>query len=462
MGKIKNKYIGDKAFYTTVLAIAVPIMIQNGFTNFVSLLDNLMVGRVGTEEMSGVSISNQLLFVFNLCIFGIVSGAGIYGAQYFGKKDDEGIRITIRFKIIFSTIITLCSILLFIFQGETLISLFLQGNSDGGDLEATLYYGRKYLRVMLFGLPGFAITQVYASTLREGGETVLPMKAGIFAILTNLVFNYLLIYGKLGFPCLDVEGAAIATVISRYVECSIIIIISHKRKDKYSYLSSLYSTLLIPKKMLIDITKAALPMILNETLWSLGMTFMSQCYSTRGLNAIAGSNISSTINNLFNVTFMSVGSAISIIIGQMLGAGKTEEAVDTDRKLITFSVLVGAGTGIVMAIVAPYFPNLYNTTEGAKLVATQLILAQACCLPIFGFKNASYFTIRSGGRVWITIIFDSAFMWAVSVPIAYLVSRYTSLSVLWIFLTVEAGDLIKCAIGYYLVKKRIWVRNIVK
>lgn len=462
MGKIKNKYIGDKAFYTTVLAIAVPIMIQNGFTNFVSLLDNLMVGRVGTEEMSGVSISNQLLFVFNLCIFGIVSGAGIYGAQYFGKKDDEGIRITIRFKIIFSTIITLCSILLFIFQGETLISLFLQGNSDGGDLEATLYYGRKYLRVMLFGLPGFAITQVYASTLREGGETVLPMKAGIFAILTNLVFNYLLIYGRFGFPCLGVEGAAIATVISRYVECSIIIIISHKRKDKYSYLASLYSTLLIPKKMLIDITKAALPMILNETLWSLGMTFMSQCYSTRGLNAIAGSNISSTINNLFNVTFMSVGSAISIIIGQMLGAGKTEEAVDTDRKLITFSVLVGAGTGIVMAIVAPYFPNLYNTTEGAKLVATQLILAQACCLPIFGFKNASYFTIRSGGRVWITIIFDSAFMWAVSVPIAYLVSRYTSLSVLWIFLTVEAGDLIKCAIGYYLVKKRIWVRNIVK
>ncbi len=462
MGKIKNKYIGDKAFYTTVLAIAVPIMIQNGFTNFVSLLDNLMVGRIGTEEMSGVSISNQLLFVFNLCIFGIVSGAGIYGAQYFGKKDDEGIRITIRFKIIFSTIITLFSILLFIFQGENLISLFLQGSNDGGDLEATLYYGRKYLRVMLFGLPGFAITQVYASTLREGGETVLPMKAGIFAILTNLVFNYLLIYGKLGFPRLGVEGAAIATVLSRYVECSIIIVISHKRKDKYSYLSSLYSTLLIPKRMLIDITKAALPMILNETLWSLGMTFMSQCYSTRGLNAVAGSNISSTINNLFNVTFMSVGSAISIIIGQMLGAGKTEEAVDTDRKLITFSVLVGAATGIVMALVAPYFPNLYNTTEGAKLVATELILAQACCLPIFGFKNASYFTIRSGGRVWITIIFDSAFMWAVSVPIAYLVSRYTSLSVLWIFLTVEAGDLIKCAIGYYLVKKQIWVRNIVK
>lgn len=462
MHSIKNKLIGDKAFYSMVLAIALPIMIQNGFTNFVSLLDNLMVGRIGTEQMSGVSISNQLIFVFNLCIFGIVSGAGIFGSQYFGKKDNEGIRLTIRFKLIVGAFFTLIAIVIFIFFGEELISLFLTGSEDGGDLEATLLYGKEYLIVMLFGLPGFALSQIYASTLREGGETVLPMKSGIVAILTNLVFNYFLIYGKCGFPCLGVNGAAIATVISRYVECSIIIIVSHKKKEKFSYLKGLYSTLIVPKRMFIEIAKAAAPMIMNETMWSLGMTMLAQCYSTRGLNAVAGYNISSVIINLFNVTFMSVGSAISIIVGQLLGAGKIEEAVDTDRKLIAFSVFVGTITGIVMAAVSPFFPLLYNTNEGARRIATELILAEAICLPLFGFKNATYFTLRSGGRVWITILFDSAFMWAVGVPTAYIISRYTSLSVVLIFLSVQAWDLLKCILGFILVKKRIWVRNLVE
>lgn len=461
MRSINHKLIGDKNFYKMVLAIALPIMIQNAFTNFVSLLDNLMVGRIGTEEMSGVSISNQLIFVFNLCIFGIVSGAGIFGSQYFGKKDEEGVRITIRFKLLISTLFTFLATLIFILWGKELISLFLTGSEDGGDLEKTLLYGHEYLMIMLIGLPGFSLSQIYASTLREGGETMLPMKAGIGAIITNLVFNYLLIYGKFGFPTLGVNGAAIATVLSRYVECGSIIYVSHIKKREYPYLRGLYLTLFVPKKIFLEILKAAAPLIMNETMWSLGMTMLAQSYSTRGLNAVAGYNISSTIINLFNVTFLSVGSAISIIVGQLLGAGKTEEAVDTDRKLIAFSVFVGAITGVIMALVSPLFPLLYNTNEGARKIATELILAEALCLPLFGFKNATYFTLRSGGRVWITILFDSAFMWAVGVPTAYIVSRYTSLSVVLIFLSVQAWDLLKCILGFILVKKRIWVRNLV-
>ena len=462
MTKRKNSIFGDKAFYLMVLSIALPIAIQNGITNFVNLLDNLMVGRIGTEEMSGVSIANQLVFVFNLCIFGTVSGSGIFGAQFFGKKDDEGVRTTTRFKIVAGFVITCIASFVFLVFGDKLISLFLTGDSNGGDLDKTLSYAMKYLKIMILGLPGFMLTQAYSSTLREGGEAVLPMKAGISAILTNLVFNWILIFGNLGFPRLGCQGAAIATVISRYVELGLIVTAVRKKREKYQFFKGLWSTFVIEKRMLKRILKAAFPLIMNETMWSLGMTALMQCYSTRGLNAVAGCNIFSTISNLFNVSFLAVGNAIGIIIGQLLGAGKTEEAVNTDRKLIAFSVMVGIVSGAILALLSPLFPRLYNTTEGAKIIAMEMILAHGFCLPLFALKNATYFTLRSGGKIWVTILFDSAFLWTIGVPIAFIVSRFTNVGVVFIYLAVQAGDILKCILGIILVKKKIWVKNIVE
>ena len=193
---LREKLIGNRRFYKKVLMIAVPIMIQNGITNFVGLLDNIMVGQIGTEQMTGVAIVNQLIFVYNLCIFGGVSGAGIFTAQFFGQKDDEGVANTFRFKIWMGVILTGLTILLFLLFGEPLIQMYLNGSQDGGDTLAALQYGQKYLWIMLAGLPAFLFVQVYASTLRECGKTVTPMKAGIVAVFVNLVFNYLLIYGS--------------------------------------------------------------------------------------------------------------------------------------------------------------------------------------------------------------------------------------------------------------------------
>ena len=214
--KEKKKFIGDKAFYKMVLAVAVPIMIQNGITNFVGLLDNIMVGQVGTEQMSGVAIVNQLMMVYYLCIFGGLAGAGIFTAQYFGQKDNEGIRHTFRYKFWMALILTTGAALLLLFFGENLIQMYLNGSSDGGDLAAALYHGKNYLRVMLLGVPAFMMVQIYVSTLRECGETVVPMKAGIAAVLVNLCLNYLLIYGKLGLPALGDSGIAVCGSGDRY------------------------------------------------------------------------------------------------------------------------------------------------------------------------------------------------------------------------------------------------------
>ena len=210
-----KRFIGNREFYRLVAALALPLLMQNAVSTFVNLLDNLMVGRIGTESMSGVSIVNQLLFVYNLCLFGGSGGAGIFGAQFFGRGDQSGVRHTLRFNLLLCATFTVLAVTILCLLPDTLIGAFLHETGTGGDLALTLAEGKDYLRVMLFGLPAFAMTTAYVSILRVTGDNRLPMKASVTAIFVNLVFNYLLIYGKFGFPMLGVRGAAIATVLSR-------------------------------------------------------------------------------------------------------------------------------------------------------------------------------------------------------------------------------------------------------
>ena len=457
-----KKFVGDKAFYKMVLAVAVPIMVQNGISNFVGLLDNIMVGQTGTEQMSGVAIVNQLFFVYYLCIFGGLAGAGIFTAQYFGTKDYEGIKTTFRFKLWMGFIITLGAVAIFSFWGRDLIYTYLQGSNDGGDIELALEAGESYMRLMLIGFLPFMFLQVYAGILRECGETVIPMKAGIIAVLVNLLFNYILIYGHFGFPAMGVNGAAIATVISRFVEIGIVIVWTTMHREKCSYLDGVFSTLKVPMSLAVKYFITSIPLLLNETLWSTGFAFLTQCYSTRGLNVVAGYNIAGTINNLFNVVFFAMGDAIAIIVGQLLGAGEMEKARDTDNKIIAFGVFLGALSGLMAAAVSGIFPLIYKTNPEARHIATAFILVQALFTPQMAFLHNSYFTLRSGGRTMITFIFDSVFMWCISVPAAYMISRYTDVNAILMYAYVQALEISKVVVGFILVKRGTWMKNLVK
>ncbi len=455
-----KKYIGTKEFYKYTLSISVPIMIQNGITNFVSMLDNIMVGRIGTEQMSGVAIANQLMFIFNLCIFGAVSGAGIFSAQFHGSNDYRGVRGCFRFKLIICAIISLVCCGVFYAFGPELISLYLTNDSTG-DIAATLRYGYNYLLIMLIGLLPFSLTQTYSSTLRETGETKLPMYAGIAAVMVNLVLNYLLIFGKLGLPELGAVGAAIATVISRFTELSIVAFGTHSNKEKYKFIHHAYKSLHIPRELVKEINIKGMPLMINELLWSAGMSFVVQCYSTRGLSVVAGYNIASTFINLFSVLFYALGNAVSIIVGQQLGAGETEKAKDSASKLIAFSVVVSICVGILQAICSPFIPLLYNTNDTVRGVATQILIASAISMPLNGFCHPAYFTLRSGGKTYITLLFDCVYTWVINVPIAVILSRFTGMPIFPLYLCCQYIYIIKCILGYILVKKGIWVNNIV-
>ena len=456
-----QRYIGDRAFYRRVIAVALPIIIQNGITNFVSLLDNIMVGRIGTIPMSGVSIVNGLMFVFNLCIFGASSGAGIFTAQFHGSHDEEGVRYTFRFKFLICTILSLLGAALFLFGDRLLIGLYLTGEGDAATAAAVLEQGIAYLQIMVWGFLPFALTNTYASTLKESGNTVVPMTAGIIAVLVNLIGNYILIFGHFGAPAMGVRGAALATVISRYVELAIVAGWAHCNSHKHPFIVGVYRSFYLPGKLLKSIVLKGMPLLINEALWSGGMAFMNQCYSTCGLDVVPAMNISSTIFNLASVVFLSMGNAVGIIMGQMLGAGGTEEEVrDSNRKLMTASVFSGLIFGSLLLSISVLFPRIYNTTEEVRHLATMLICINAIMMPFNSFTNATYFTLRSGGQTMVTFLFDSCFVWAVCIPLAFGLSRFTAMPIVPLFAICQGTDLVKCILGSIMLKQGKWIQNL--
>ncbi len=456
-----KKFIGTKAFYKMALAVALPIMIQNGITQFVGLLDNLMVGRVDTVQMAGVAISNQLIFVFNLAIFGAISGAGIYGAQFFGRGDEEGVRHAFRYKLLICGTLLLLGCGIFIFFGEDLIRMYLKGEGDLQNIEASLHYAKEYLYIVMIGLLPYVVAQCYAGTLRECGQTMLPMVAGVVSVFVNLIWNAILIFGLLGFPALGAAGAAIATVIARFVEAGIIVICAHRQKAGNTFLTGAYRSLYIPGKLFGQITAKTLPLLLNETMWAGGMAMLSQRYSLMHFDVVPAHNICSTVSNVFNVAFLAMGTAIGIIVGQLLGANKLEEAKDTDRKLITFSVSICFIIGGIMALVAPLIPRLYNTTDAIRHLATQMLVISALVMPINSLANACYFTMRSGGKTFITFLFDSVYVWSFLIPLCWVLQTFTALPIIPIFLICQFADIGKGIIGLILIRKGVWIQNIV-
>ena len=456
-----QNYIGDRAFYRRVLTIALPMIIQNGITNFVSLLDNIMVGQIGTVPMSGVSIVNGLLFVFNLCIFGATSGAGIFTAQFFGSHDHEGVRHTFRFKIAICLVLSALGWVLFTFGGSFLIGLYLTGEGDAATAAGAMTHGLEYLAIMIWGFLPFALANAYSGTLRETGQTLVPMLAGIAAVFVNLAGNYILIFGHFGSPAMGVEGAALATVFSRFVELAIVAFWTHRNPGRNPFISSAFRSFRIPGRLMGDIIRMGMPLLLNEFLWAAGIAFLNQCYSTCGLDVVPATNMASTLYNLSSVVHHSMGAAVGILMGQMLGAGSTEEQIrDSNRKLIALSVLAGAVFGGLMAGISGLFPRLYNTTDAVRSLATILICINAAVFPFNAYTNATYFTLRSGGQTMVTFLFDSCFVWAVCVPLAFCLSRFTGIGIIPLFALCQATDLIKCAIGSFMLKQGKWIHNL--
>ena len=412
--------------------------------------------------MSAVAIVNQLFFVYNLTIFGAISGSGIFCAQFFGKGDNEGVRNTFRFKIITVFIITFLGIGVFLNFGDSIITMYLHDAEKGIDLALTFEYAKQYMLIMLIGLVPFSFEQAYSSTLREGEIATPPMAAGIVAVIVNTALNYLLIFGIGIFPELGVQGAAIATVISRFVQVAIVIIWTHTHTGRLTFVKGLYRSFRVPGELVGRITvKGLIPLMANECLWSAGVSALVQNYSLRGIDVVAGLNIANTVINLFNVMFIAFGSGVSVVIGQMLGANEMQKAKESAPKLIFFSAMLCVAVGGIMACFSGLFPLAYNTSDNVRVLASAFILISAVIMPIHGALHCTYFTLRSGGKTLITFIFDCGFSWGISVPLAYCLANFTDMPIIWLYLCCQGVEAVKCVIGLILIKKGVWLSNIV-
>lgn len=454
------KFIGDREFYKRVALIALPIVIQNAFSFMVNFVDNIMVGQLGTEAMSGVAIVNQLMYVFNTCILGIIAGASIFGAQFYGNRDEEGLRETFCFRIMACLALAVIAIALFLTSGEGLVLLFLHSENQREVME-TLSYSRQYLAILLAGLIPSALTQAYASTSKDMGETFLPMCASVTAVVLNIILNYILIFGKMGAPALGVAGAAAATVIARFVECGLIVLVSHIRNGRYRFAAGALKHFRVSPDLAGKIVRKGSPLMINEVFWSVGTVFMVQCYSVRGIQVIAGMNIATTINSIFSILYIAIGSSVAIVVGQLLGADEMEEARDTDNKLIFLAVSSSLVIAVLMAAAAPFFPGLYRTSEEVRRLARDFMYVLALHVPISAFIHAAFFTIRAGGKTMITFLFDSSVLWLISIPLAFFLTRATAMDIVFIYLICQMSELIKCAVGFVLLKKGVWLHKIV-
>lgn len=458
---IKDKLVGNRQFYKNLIVIFIPIVIQNAVTSFVGLLDNIMVGQTGTIPMSGVSIANQLINIFNITTFGAMAAIGIFLTQYKGKNDEDGILNCFKLKLGLAIFISIASFFIIRFFGKDMVLLYLsEETNDINTISETLKYGYSYLSIMTIGIILFEFSQSLSSTMRECGDTVPAMISSVLALVINLFLNYLLIFGKFGMPVLGTNGAAIATVISRVFEL-LFLIIYILVKPQFSFLKNEIRKTVIPTQLISNIIKKGTPLLMNEILYSVGYAAIIQCYATRGIETVAAMNICVTVADLFYVACYAMGNSIAIMVGQQLGKNNSLEAKLTATRLMFTCFALCSFFGVMLYFTSPLFPNIYKTSNEVKLLAKQLLTVCAWHLPLMGMYLSSYFILRSGGRTFLTFLFDGFSMACVTYPIAFVLSRFTNMNALSMYVVINLLDIIKSTLGMILVEKGIWIENIV-
>lgn len=443
--------IGSKSFYRKLFAVSLPIVLQQLLTSSLQLVDNLMVGSLGELAIGSVSVVNQLYFVIILITFGALGGAGIFTAQYYGSGEYDKLKQTFRFKLIISVFLVLFSLVIFSIFGRFLISQFTQN-------PITIDGGMNYLNIVKWSMLPWAFSIAISTTFREIGTTKPLLYISIVAILTNTLLNYLLILGNLGFPRLGVEGAAIATLASRFVEFFLIFVFLIRKGKIFN--TSIRKVFHIEKFILKSIFIMAIPLLLNEFFWSMGQTMFLQSYSLRGDSALAAMNITNAISQLVFVTFGGIGTGIAVLVGNTLGRNQLDLAKDNAKKVIAFAVFFACLMGLILFVLSFFILDLYEISDNTKWIAQNNIRINALFIPIFSFNVSIYFTLRSGGDTRSTMMMDSGYMWLIQVPVIFILARVTNLNVIMLYLIVSMLEIPKMLFAITRYRKEHWVRNL--
>lgn len=453
----KNRLLGTALFYKKTLAIAIPVMAQLLIQNFVSLIDNFMVAGLGDIKMSGVNIAGQISFVFMVFVNTMMIAGGIFIAQFNGAKNKEGMKQAFRFKLVMS----IFSALLYVFLSNVftfpILSVMVKGNLESA---AIVEKGVLYMRSVSWSWVPMAISVAIGSSLREIGRVKPPLVMSIIATLINTFFNWVLIYGKLGFPRLEVQGAAIATIIARFVE--MVLFIVYIKKTQPPFYSKLKDLFKIKFKLYIDILKKSSFILISEMAWVISETVTTALYNGRGgAEVVSGMAAGFAIANLFFISFSGIHTATSVIIGSTLGANRLDEARAQKNWIINgsgifgvFAAIVGMGTIFII----PYI--FVNLSMDARLVTKQMVFVLALFMPAWCYINAQFAVSRTGGDTLMGVVVDLFTSFAIAIPAMFYMALCTSLGPVLMFTIVKSVDALKIIIAAYWLKKERWVKNL--
>jgi putative MATE family efflux protein len=453
-----SKRLGPPRFYRDALGIALPVMLQQLIMSMVSLIDNFMVAGLGDASMAAVNVANQIFFVFIVFVNTICGAGGIYLAQFKGAGDSEGMKNAYRFKVIIILGGGLVFFILFWVIPEGLILILTMGNSARSEIVPR---GADYLRVISFTLAPMGISSAIGSSFRETGRPRIPLIISAAATLINTVGNWLLIYGNLGAPRLEVTGAAIATVIARLAELAAFLV--YVNRKKIAFYSPFRQIRLVEWSLIKKILSKSIMMFISESSWISSETVMIALYNGRGgAETVAGMAAGWTIANIFMLLFGGIWTTASVLVGGSLGAGKLDEARSRGRWLISGSFIAGL-TVAVLGAVASFFlvPLVFsNLTAGARNISLGLVLVILAYFPIWAILNAQFAICRSGGDTLMGLYTDAFINFFVIIPAAFLLAWLTALGPVVMFALLKLTDILKCFIARYFYRTERWVKNL--
>lgn len=438
----------SKAFYSSLVAIAIPISLQALLQNFVNMLDTIMIGRLGSVEIAAVGLGNQIFFILNMILFGITSGGGVFIAQFWGKKDLAGIRKSLGLMTLIAFVVSFIFTIVCLLIPNQLIRLYSPDPQ-------VIQVGGNYLRFVCLSYVPTAISFSITLALRSTERVKLPLVCTSISLFTNLIANYLLIF----VAGLGVKGAAIATVISRIIE--LVILATWSYSHKYEICGKLKELLGFNRYFIVKFLKIAFPVIINETFWGLGTSVYNAIFAHAGTNAFTAYSITGTISQLTWVFCMGFGNGIGVLIGKRIGEKKIDEAKTYAKRSMWFMPLIGAFVGVFLVPLSKLLPVFFNVDQEIIKTATAILMILIFVYPFNSFcMNWIVGVCRAGGDTVFSAVAEIVVLWCVAIPLGYVAAFVLHLPAPMIYLFFCSESIVKAIIGAIRVLSGKWLHEV--
>lgn len=446
-----RKRIDNKAFVATLLTLIIPITLQNLISSSLNMVDNLMIGELGESAIAAVGLVNQYFFIFMLTLSGINAGAGIFTSQFWGRKDRERIGKMLGLDLALSSFVSILFFIPGFFLPDFIMRIFVE------DLEV-ISLGVTYLRIISITFLFTGITQAYSTIIRSIGIARPPMFGSLIGVLVNATLNYVLIFGKLGFPVLGVAGAAIATSIARFIEMVFVLVVSYKVTDIIPKFRDMFDFNLDFVRVYF---KTSISVIINEILWALGLTAYSIIYAKIGISEVASMQIATNINNMFMVLSIGLATAASIIVGNQIGAGEEDLAIDYARKLGILAPIVGLISGGLLFLISPLIVGIFKINAETRIMTINVLKIMAIFAPLRFFNVLMIVGVfRGGGDTLYSMLVQLGTVFLYAIPGGYLAATKFNLPLEYVFLIITSEELVKIFFEIARLKSGKWIKDV--